>query len=76
MDAFRNHGEATPDVIEHDVAGARTVLAELEQHGILLKEVAEELVTDGVQQFADAFDKLFGAIALGAVPCLRVITSV
>ena len=64
MDAFRNHGEATPDVIEQDVAGARTMLAELEQHGILLKEVTEELVTDGVQQFADAFDKLFGAIAL------------
>ena len=64
MDAFRNHGEVTPDVIEQDVAGARTMLAELEQHGILLKEVTEELVTDGVQQFADAFDKLFGAIAL------------
>jgi transaldolase/glucose-6-phosphate isomerase len=28
-----------------------------------LKEVTEELVKDGVQQFADAFDKLFGAIA-------------
>ncbi|MGB8584740.1 MAG: bifunctional transaldolase/phosoglucose isomerase, partial [Pseudolabrys sp.] len=42
----------------------RTMLAGLEQHGILLKEVTEELVTDGVQQFADAFDKLFGAIAL------------
>jgi transaldolase/glucose-6-phosphate isomerase len=64
MDAFRNHGEVTPDVIEQDVAGARTMLAELEQHGILLKEVTEELVTDGVQQFADAFDKLLGAIAL------------
>ncbi|MGA7530251.1 MAG: bifunctional transaldolase/phosoglucose isomerase, partial [Pseudolabrys sp.] len=64
MDAFRNHGEVTPDVIEQDVAGARTMLAELEQHGILLKEVTEELVTDGVQQFADAFDKLFGVIAL------------
>ena len=63
MDAFRDHGEATPDAIEQDVAGARAVLAELEQHGISLKEVTDELVTDGVQQFADAFDKLFGAIA-------------
>ena len=64
MDAFRDHGEVTPDAIEQDVAGARAMLAELEQHGISLKEVTEELVTDGVQQFADAFDKLFGAIAL------------
>ncbi|MGB6326002.1 MAG: bifunctional transaldolase/phosoglucose isomerase, partial [Methylocella sp.] len=63
MDAFRDHGEATPGAIEQDVAGARAMLAELEQHGVSLKEVTEELVTDGVQQFADAFDKLFGAIA-------------
>jgi transaldolase/glucose-6-phosphate isomerase len=63
MDAFRDHGKVTPDVIEHDVAGARAILAELEQHGISLKEITEELVTEGVQQFADSFDKLFGAIA-------------
>jgi transaldolase / glucose-6-phosphate isomerase len=63
MDAFRDHGEAIPDVIEQDIAGARAVLAELERRGISLKEVTEELVTDGVQQFADSFDKLFGAIA-------------
>ncbi|MGC1682755.1 MAG: bifunctional transaldolase/phosoglucose isomerase, partial [Pseudolabrys sp.] len=63
MDAFRDHGKVTPDVIEHDVAGARAILAELEQHGISLKETTEELVTEGVQQFADSFDKLFGAIA-------------
>ncbi|MGB6177523.1 MAG: bifunctional transaldolase/phosoglucose isomerase, partial [Methylocella sp.] len=62
MDAFRDHGEATPGAIEQDVAGARAMLAELEEHGVSLKEVTEELVKDGVQQFADAFDKLFGAI--------------
>ena len=55
--------EATPDAIEQDIAGARAMLAALEKHGISLKEVTDELVTDGVQQFADAFDKLFGAIA-------------
>ena len=63
MDAFREHGEVVPDVIDQDVAGARAVLAELERCGISLKEVTDELVTEGVQQFADAFDKLFGAIA-------------
>jgi transaldolase/glucose-6-phosphate isomerase len=63
MDAFRAHGEATPDVIEQDVEGARAMLAALEQYGVSLKEVTEELVKDGVQQFADAFDKLFGVIA-------------
>src|SRR5271154_5432499 len=63
MDAFRDHGQAIPDAIERDVVGARAILAELEQHGISLTEITDELVTEGVQQFADSFDKLFGAIA-------------
>jgi transaldolase/glucose-6-phosphate isomerase len=63
MDAFRDHGKAVPDAVERDVADARAILAELEQHGISLNEITEELVTEGVQQFADSFDKLFGAIA-------------
>jgi transaldolase/glucose-6-phosphate isomerase len=65
MDAFRDHGQAVADVIEQDVDGARAVLTELEQHGISLAQVTTELVGEGVQQFADAFDKLFGAIARG-----------
>jgi transaldolase / glucose-6-phosphate isomerase len=63
MDAFRDHGKVTADAIERDIESARATLAGLEQHGILLKEVTDELVIDGVQQFADSFDKLFGAIA-------------
>jgi transaldolase/glucose-6-phosphate isomerase len=63
MDAFRDHGNATANTVEQDVAGARAILAELESHGILLKQVTDDLVTEGVQQFADSFDKLFGAIA-------------
>jgi transaldolase/glucose-6-phosphate isomerase len=63
MDAFRDHGEVTSDVIEQDLADARATLAMLEQHGISLDEVTEELAKAGVHQFADAFDKLFGAIA-------------
>jgi transaldolase/glucose-6-phosphate isomerase len=63
MDAFRDHGEVAADVIEQDLEGARAMLAALEQHGISLNEVTEDLTKEGVQQFADAFDKLFGAIA-------------
>lgn len=63
MDAFRDHGAVTPDAVEQDVAGARALLAELEKNGVSLKEITDELVKDGVQQFADAFDKLFGTIA-------------
>ena len=63
MDAFRDHGAVIPDVIEKDLSGARALLAELEENGVSLKEVTDELVKEGVQQFADAFDKLFGTIA-------------
>jgi len=63
MEAFRDHGQVTPDAIEQDVSGARATLAELEKNRISLKDVTDELVADGVQQFANAFDKLFGALA-------------
>lgn len=63
MDAFRDRGQVVPDAIEQDVAGARAILIDLESHHISLDDVTEELVTEGVQQFADAFDKLFAAIA-------------
>lgn len=63
IDAFRERGQVVPDAIEQDVAGARMVLAELDDFGVSLKEVTEELIEEGVQQFVDAFDKLFGTIA-------------
>src|SRR6185437_3517440 len=63
MDMFRDHGNVRPDAIEQDIEGARATLAELERQGISLTEVTDELVRDGVRQFAAAFDKLFGAIA-------------
>ncbi len=63
MDAFRDHGEAMPGAIERDIDGARATLAALASHGISLKEVTEQLVVEGVQQFADAFDKLLDAVA-------------
>ena len=74
MDAFRDHGVVTPDAIEQDVAGARAILAALERYGISLKEITDELVIEGVQQFADAFDKLFGVIA-GSPPLTATATT-
>jgi transaldolase/glucose-6-phosphate isomerase len=63
MDAFRDHGLAVLDAVEHDVTHARAVLAELAQQGISLDAITDELVKDGVQLFADSFDKLLGTIA-------------
>lgn len=63
MDAFRDHGKVEANAIEQGLADAHALLGDLEKQGISLKEVTDELVEDGVRKFADAFDKLFGAIA-------------
>jgi transaldolase/glucose-6-phosphate isomerase len=62
LDAFRDHG--TPrDSLEENIEDAERVLAELEKSGISLDAITAELVKDGVRLFADAADKLYGAVA-------------
>src|ERR1700748_1939031 len=62
LDAFRDHGKVR-NSLEEDIDGARHVLEELERSGISLDAITEHLVKDGVKQFADAADKLYGAVA-------------
>jgi transaldolase/glucose-6-phosphate isomerase len=63
MDAFRDHGVVKADAIEDDLEGAKTTLKTLKDLGVSLEDITKALVVDGVQQFADAFDKLFSSIA-------------
>src|ERR1700756_2463566 len=62
LDAFRDHGKVR-DSLEENIDDARLVLDELERSGISLDAITAELVKDGVKQFADAADKLYGAVA-------------
>src|ERR1700737_4552574 len=62
LDAFRDHGKVR-DSLEENIEDARRVLAELEKSGISLDAITADLVKDGVKQFADAADKLYGAVA-------------
>ena len=62
LDAFRDHGEVR-DSLEENIEDARRVLEELEKSGISLDAITAELVKDGVKLFADAADKLYGAVA-------------
>ncbi|MBR1123080.1 bifunctional transaldolase/phosoglucose isomerase [Bradyrhizobium lablabi] len=62
LDAFRDHGNVR-DSLEEDVEDAARVLEELERTGISLDAITAELVVDGVKLFADAADKLYGAVA-------------
>jgi transaldolase/glucose-6-phosphate isomerase len=62
LDAFRDHGKVR-DSLEENIEDARSVLAGLEKSGISLDAITADLVKDGVKQFADAADKLYGAVA-------------
>jgi transaldolase / glucose-6-phosphate isomerase len=62
MDAFRDHGKPRLS-LEEDIDRAEQVMAVLNRAGISIDAVTGRLVEEGVQLFADAFDKLLGAIA-------------
>jgi transaldolase/glucose-6-phosphate isomerase len=62
MDAFRDHGRVRP-TLEQDIAGAEQTMADLADCGISIDRVTAKLTEEGVRQFAEAFDKLLGALA-------------
>jgi transaldolase/glucose-6-phosphate isomerase len=62
MDAFRGHGRVRASLAEN-VGEAERMMAALARCDISIDAVAQKLVEEGVQLFADAFDKLLGAVA-------------
>jgi len=69
MDAFRDHGQPRASLTEH-LPGARDVMANLERAGVSMKQVTDQLLDEGIQLFADAFDKLLGAVEKSCVACV------
>jgi transaldolase / glucose-6-phosphate isomerase len=59
--AFREHGELAETLTE-DVNAAQEVLNSLQRLGISLDQLTEQLLTEGVQLFMNAFDQLLGAV--------------
>ena len=62
IEAFREHGHPE-STIEQDIPEAIRQLETLHVSGISLDAITAELVDEGVQLFADAADKLYGALA-------------
>ena len=62
LDAFRDHGKLR-DSLEENVKDAERVLTDLAKAGISLDAITDKLVDEGVQLFAEAADKLLGAVA-------------
>lgn len=62
LEAFRDHGQVRAS-LEDDIKGAHATMATLEQIGISLREVTDQLLSEGVRLFAEPFDKLLDALA-------------
>jgi len=61
IDAFLDYGVVSPTV-EQDVEDARQTLAALEQHGIDIVDVTNQLLAEGLDKFAGAHRALIEAI--------------
>ena len=61
FDAFRDHGRPRASLTE-DIESAYETIDVLKGLGISMQEVEERLLTEGLQLFADAFDKLLKAV--------------
>lgn len=55
LHALLDHGVIRPNTVQEDLAGARQVLQELEQLGIAMRVVTQELEDEGVASFSQAF---------------------
>jgi transaldolase / glucose-6-phosphate isomerase len=62
MDAFRDHGKVRAS-LEENVDQAKQLMATLERSSISIDAVTTKLGEEGVQLFAEAFDKLLGAVS-------------
>jgi transaldolase / glucose-6-phosphate isomerase len=61
LDAFRDHGRSRARLTE-DLEDAYDTMDTLAQVGISMAEVTDKLLDEGVQLFAEAFDKLLAAV--------------
>jgi transaldolase len=61
LEAYADHGNPRPRVVE-GIEDARALMNQLEEVGVDMQQVTDELITEGVKTFEDAFDKLLMTI--------------
>jgi transaldolase/glucose-6-phosphate isomerase len=61
LEEFRDHGNVRSSLTEN-IGAAEKTMQDLAKAGISMKAVTDQLVADGVQLFAEAFEKLLGAV--------------
>ena len=61
IDAYRNHGD--PKLrLEQDVKEAYWIMARLQELGISIDKITQQLEDEGVKKFDEPFDKLMAAL--------------
>jgi transaldolase len=61
LDAFRDHGKVRR-TLDQGVPEADAVMRKLEQSGISMKAITDQLVEDGVNSFSESFSDLISAV--------------
>lgn len=61
VEAFLDHGEVR-ETLSGGIDEAERIIEAIENSGISMKEVTQNLQTEGVKAFADAFDKLLNSL--------------
>jgi transaldolase len=61
IEAFRDHGVVRPS-LQEDVAGAESMMRELESAGIEFERASDELLAEGLRLFAQSYDSLLAAL--------------
>lgn len=61
LKAFQDHGIARPTILDH-VSEARHMIGHLEELGISLEKIADQLLVEGVGSFSDSFERLLAAL--------------
>ena len=74
LEAFRDHGRTRPSMIE-DIDGARAQLLAIEQHGVDLDAVCQELTIEGVKKFVDSFDDLMNTLEKKRQEALKIMNT-
>jgi transaldolase len=61
IDAFRDHG-VVERMVDKKIAAAEGLLKEIEAVGISLKDVTDQLLSDGIASFQKSFDELIAGL--------------
>jgi transaldolase/glucose-6-phosphate isomerase len=63
LDAFRDHGRPRATLLE-DVDAAHDTMQALASAGVSIRAITDELLTEGLQLFSEAFDKMLTAVGI------------